>query len=236
MKRMSLSMAEKPATIDLEEEEQKIETEIRQWSANVIETPNPNFNNIPTCPYAKAAWEKDLVKIVFDHEGKDDQLLKYVSNYDDDYDVVIIVETNYPDDQDGYHEALDNINSLISQRYWGDNDLWVMGFHPMDGESEFLQAGEEDESEVFEPISEYSYGIVFIQRLSLLEEASISLEKAGYYDAYKGSPDIQEMYSTRRSYYRRMQNAKKNYVWGKESFQKNDGRRKESFQENDGRR
>jgi hypothetical protein len=157
MKRMSLSMAEKPVTIDLEEEEQKIETEIREWSSSVIEMPNPYFNNIPTCPYAKAAWEKDLVKIVFDHNGRDEQLLKFISGYDDDYDLVIIVETDYPDDQEGFHDAIDEVNSLISQDVWGDTDLWVMGFHPLDEDIDVLN----DES--FEPISEYSYGLVFIQ-------------------------------------------------------------------------
>ena len=77
--------------IDLKEEEKKIETEIREWSSNVIEMPNPNFKNIPTCPYAKAAWEKGLVKIVFDHDDNDKQLLKYISSYDDDYELVIVV-------------------------------------------------------------------------------------------------------------------------------------------------
>lgn len=183
--------------IDLEEEEQKIETEIREWSSNVIEMPNPYFNNIPTCPYAKAAWEKDLVKIVFDHEGRDEQLLKFISGYDDDYDLVIIVETDYPDDQEGFHDAIDEVNSLISQDVWGDTDLWVMGFHPLDDESEVL----DDES--FEPISEYSYGLVFIQRLSLLQEAANKLETQGYYDVYKGNTEMTRMYEIRKDYYRR---------------------------------
>lgn len=190
-------MAEKPVTIDIEEEEQKIETEIREWSSNVIEMPNPNFNNIPTCPYAKAAWEKDLVKIVFDHNGRDEQLLKFISGYDDDYDLVIIVETDYPDDQEGFHNAIDEVNSLISQDVWGDTDLWVMGFHPLDDESEVL------EPENFEPTSEYSYGLVFIQRLSLLQEAANKLEAQNYYDAYKGNTEITRMYEIRKGYYRR---------------------------------
>ena len=134
------------AIINIEEEEQKIEAEIREWSSNIIEMPNPNFNNIPTCPYAKAAWEKDLVKIVFDHDGNDDQLLKYISNYDDNYELVIVVETDYNEDQDSFHESLSEVNNLISQKFWGDSDLWVMGFHPSDDESEVLDA------ESFEPI------------------------------------------------------------------------------------
>ena len=183
--------------IDLEEEEQKIETEIREWSSSVIEMPNPYFNNIPTCPYAKAAWEKDLVKIVFDHNGRDEQLLKFISEYDDDYDLIIIVETDYSEDQEGFHDAIDEVNSLISQDVWGDTDLWVMGFHPFDEDIDVLNG------ENFEPISEYSYGLVFIQRLSLLQGAADKLEAQGYYDVYKGNTEITRMYEIRKDYYRR---------------------------------
>ncbi len=190
------------AIINIEEEEQKIEAEIREWSSNIIEMPNPNFNNIPTCPYAKAAWEKGLVKIVFDHDGNDDQLLKYISRYDDNYELVIVVETDYNEDQDSFHESLSEINNLISQRAWGDSDLWVMGFHPSDDESEVLDA------ESFEPISEYSYGLVFIQRLSFLQEASNKLELKGYYDVYQDNPEIIDMYEIRKKYYRRFLDAR----------------------------
>lgn len=190
------------AIINIEEEEQKIEAEIREWSSNIIEMPNPNFNNIPTCPYAKAAWEKDLVKIVFDHDGNDDQLLKYISKYDDNYELVIVVETDYNEDQDSFHESLSEVNNLISQKFWGDSDLWVMGFHPSDDESEVLDA------ESFEPISEYSYGLVFIQRLSFLQEASNKLELKGYYDVYHDNPEIIDMYEIRKKYYRRFLDAR----------------------------
>jgi len=190
------------AIINIEEEEQKIEAEIREWSSNIIEMPNPNFNNIPTCPYAKAAWEKDLVKIVFDHDGNDDQLLKYISNYDDNYELVIVVETDYNEDQDSFHESLSEVNNLISQKFWGDSDLWVMGFHPSDDESEVLDA------ESFEPISEYSYGLVFIQRLSFLQEASNKLDLKGYYDVYQDNPEIIDMYEIRKKYYRRFLDAR----------------------------
>ncbi len=117
--------------------------------------------------------------------------------YDDDYDLVIIVETDYPDDQEGFHDAIDEVNSLISQDVWGDTDLWVMGFHPFDEDIDVLNG------ENFEPISEYSYGLVFIQRLSLLQGAADKLEAQGYYDVYKGNTEITRMYEIRRDYYRR---------------------------------
>ena len=77
-------MAEKPVTIDLEEEEQKIETEIREWSSNVIEVPNPNFNNIPTLSLRQGSLgERIYVKIVFDHDGRGRAALKkYLKSLD----------------------------------------------------------------------------------------------------------------------------------------------------------
>ena len=199
-------MAEKPVTIDLQEEERKIEAEIREWSSSIIEIPNPNFKNIPTCPYAKTAWEKNLVKIVFDHEGRDAKLLKYLSSYDDDYDLIIIVDTDYEEDQEAFHDSIGEVNELISKDVWGNSDLWIMGFHPYDDENDAL------DSESFEPISDYSYGLIFVQRLSFLQEAANKLELQGYYNVYKDDFDINQMYKVRKDYYRRLKHGN-----GKES-------------------
>ena len=42
-----------------------IKKEIRQWSKHALEIPNSEFNNLPACPYAKAAWKDDKVDVVF---------------------------------------------------------------------------------------------------------------------------------------------------------------------------
>ena len=42
-----------------------IKKEIRDWSRHALEVPNPDFNNLPPCPYAQAAWQEDKVEIVF---------------------------------------------------------------------------------------------------------------------------------------------------------------------------
>jgi hypothetical protein len=36
--------------------EKKIYNEIREWSRTLLEKKNPEFNGLPACPYAKAAW------------------------------------------------------------------------------------------------------------------------------------------------------------------------------------
>ena len=42
-----------------------IKKEIRDWSRYALEVPNPDFNNLPACPYAQAAWQEDKVEIIF---------------------------------------------------------------------------------------------------------------------------------------------------------------------------
>ena len=41
--------------------EQKICNEIKAWSKHALEIPNKNYNNLPSCPYAKAAWNNNKV-------------------------------------------------------------------------------------------------------------------------------------------------------------------------------
>ena len=41
--------------------EKLIEAEIRKWSADVLEEKSEVFNNLPPCPYARAAWDKEKV-------------------------------------------------------------------------------------------------------------------------------------------------------------------------------
>ena len=45
--------------------ETTIKDEIRSWSKEALEKINPNFNNLPPCPYAENAWADDKVGIGF---------------------------------------------------------------------------------------------------------------------------------------------------------------------------
>ena len=45
--------------------EDKICEEIRQWSKHALEIPNKNYNNLPSCPYAKTAWKDKRVSFAF---------------------------------------------------------------------------------------------------------------------------------------------------------------------------
>ena len=48
-----------------QQDKTEIVTEIRGWSKHVLEPRNSEFNDIPACPYAKAAWEDNKVEVIF---------------------------------------------------------------------------------------------------------------------------------------------------------------------------
>lgn len=192
-----------------DKEKEKIKNEIRSWSREQLEPPNPDFNNIPACPYAKKAWEDR--KVIFDFKTKsyDTSIVyKYLENWDDSLDLVIVVDTAFLEDTEDFHDHIDFINENISENVFGDRDLWVMGFHPYDDTNELIDDGD------FEGESETEYAILFVQRLSKLEVASEKLNNQGYYSTYFDTYDVEQMYAVRKEYYRRLQDEE---VWTEET-------------------
>tara|TARA_R100000657_G_C4683488_1_gene134898 strand:+ start:4017 stop:4595 length:579 start_codon:yes stop_codon:yes gene_type:complete len=181
-------------------ERNNIIDEIKEWSKHTLEVSNPEFNNLPVCPYAKAAWKQAKVDIVFKFEKEDyKRLYMALHNWSDRKDLVIIADTEYIEDQEEFHEFVDNINEAIANNVFRDKDMWVMGFHPEDEPNELF-----DEEEDVEPISEIDYAIFFVQRLSKLEEAAEKLRPLGYYDKYFQEYDVKHMYELRTNFYRRL--------------------------------
>jgi hypothetical protein len=141
-----------------------IAEEIRQWSREFLEVPSSMLNGLPPCPYAKKAWLEN--KVTFSVNTGLDGLIQQIKQYDThDFDIVIWA--------DGF---CDGINEALSVT---GTDLHLMLFHPDYSPSEaglhFLE-----EVECLED-SELDYAMVFVQRLSILDDAALSLEKSGYY-------------------------------------------------------
>ena len=181
------------------DDERLICDEIRAWSAYALEKPNPFFNNLPACPYAKKAWAENRVAIIFKYGGNQ-ALYSTLDGFNDAFDVVILVDRNYSDDPDGFHDYLDQVNEAISAGIFGQRDLWVMGFHPEDDENEFVDDG------TFEPQVDTSYAMIFVQRLSKVQEAADKLKQLGYYDQYLEEYDAAELFEKREQLYRRLKN------------------------------
>tara|TARA_R100001129_G_scaffold155710_1_gene118735 strand:+ start:1307 stop:1891 length:585 start_codon:yes stop_codon:yes gene_type:complete len=180
--------------------EKAIVEEIRQWSAEVLEQPNPYFNNLPACPYARSAWMDNKVSILFKNEPSLQVLYTCISQFDDAFDLLIIVDLNPDEDSDAFHEYLDQLNDVISEGMFIDKDIWVMGFHPHDDPSDFV------EEVVFEREIDTAYSMTFVQRLSKLQKAADKLHKKGYYHTYDNEYQASDIYEKRENLYRRLKN------------------------------
>jgi hypothetical protein len=154
----------------------KVERDIRNWSHNFLEIPNEKLNGLPPCPYARQAWLDD--KVTFSINTDIDGLIRSVRMFDThDYDIVVWAEENVVDMPylDGF---CDGMNELLSV---AGIDMHLMVFHPdysaEDAGLDFLV--EEGVSDV-----DLEYCMVFVQRLSALDDASLSLEKSNYYEHF----------------------------------------------------
>jgi len=181
------------------DEERKICDEIRAWSSYALEVPNPYFAGLPACPYARSAWQNDRVAIVFKYGGNQ-ALYSVLAAFDDSFDLVIVVNHHERQEPDVYHEYLDQLNTSISEGVFGHRDLWVMGFHPDDGRNELVDDG------TFEPVTDTRYSMIFVQRLSKIQEAADKLKELGYYDQYLEEYDAAELFEKRAAFYRRLRN------------------------------
>jgi|TARA_R100000353_G_scaffold140758_2_gene100322 hypothetical protein len=182
--------------------EQKIVKEILQWSKNVLETNNPSFNSLPACPFAEKAWKDDKVAIIFKYEDSFQCLYSVVSAFDDNFDLTIIIDMNFNKNPEAFHDYLYEMNNAISEGMFINKDVWLMGFHPHDEGNEFVA----DVAAEFEPIVDKEYAMIFIQRLSKLQESADKLAKRGYYKVYEEDYNAQELFEHRSNLYRRLKN------------------------------
>jgi hypothetical protein len=151
----------------------EIEQDIRNWSTNFLEVPNEKLNGLPPCPYAAKAWAED--KVTFSINTGITGLIQAVSDFEThDYDIVVWAEQDLPDME--YLDGLcDGMNELMSM---SGIDMHLMVFHPdFDAEDAGLDFLVEDGI----TNDELEYCMVFVQRLSVLDDAALSLEKSGYY-------------------------------------------------------
>ncbi len=153
-----------------------VEADIRKWSHAFLEVPNAKLNGLPPCPYAKQAWLDN--KVVFSINTGLEGLIKEVSTFNDhDYDIVVwasehLIEMEYLDGWcDGVNEAMS-----ISGK-----DMHLMVFHP-DYDAEVAGLEFLIDSDVTDDSLDYC--MVFVQRLSPLDDAALSLEKSGYYQHF----------------------------------------------------
>ena len=152
-----------------------IEKDLRDWSRNVLEIPNVELNGLPACPYAKQAWKQNKVNVIETDLLTNDVAIE-AENFDNTYDLVIVASYTFPD-LGFFDRYIKHLNDKYSK-----NNLHIMGFHPdygaEDADLDFLYANE------WESSIEDEYAMMFIQSLSKVDDASLQLEKMGYYTVY----------------------------------------------------
>ena len=182
--------------------EQNIVKEILQWSKEVLEPNNQSFNDMPACPFAEKAWKDDKVSIMFKYEDNFQCLYTVVSCFDDNFDLSIIIDLNYQKDPEAFHQYLYDMNNAIADGMFINKDVWLMGFHPDDDGNEFVADAATD----FEPLVDTEYAMIFVQRLSKLQESADKLKKRGYYKVYEQDYNAKELFDHRSTLYRRLKN------------------------------
>lgn len=180
--------------------EQEICKEIIAWSAHTLQKPNPYYNGLPPCPFAQKAWEDDKVLILFKYDKDFQVLYSTISQWEEQFDLVIIVDKAFKENPDDFHDYLNQMNEAISGGVFIDKDIWLMGFHPHDEQNDFI-----DDSS-FMQLVEDEYALIFVQRLSKVQESADKLAKKGYYDNYLAEYDAEELFEKRAKLYRRLKN------------------------------
>lgn len=195
--------------------EQNIVREIWQWSKEVLEQKSHYFGGLPACPFAEKAWKEDKVALMFKYEKNYQCLYSTISQFDDNFDLAIIVDLAFEKDPADFHDYLFNLNKCISDGVFIDKDVWLMGFHPHDEPNEFVADANED----FLALVEEEYAMIFVQRLSKLQESADKLAKRGYYKPYEDDYNAQDLFEQRHQLYRRLKdgNATKEKEWCEEN-------------------
>jgi len=183
--------------------EDQICDEIREWSRFALEKPNKNYNNLPSCPFAKTAWNNKKVNFAFKNKKEYDSLYPLINKFHDSKDLIIVIDMNYEDNKT-FHDNLTDLNKLIHENKFDQDDIWLMGFHPNDDVNELIDDG------TFRELVKEEYALIFIQRLTKLQESANKLKKLGYYDKYYNEYNVKDIYEQRQKYYN---NLKRRLKW-----------------------
>ena len=141
---------------------------------------DPNLGFAP-CPYAKKAFidKKLLVIECLDREDLWKTISGRCKNFSDKHSVIICFEEEASQTYKEVEAACIAMNDWFA---YNKMDVWLLAFQT-------------------------NFTMVFIQRLSELDDASQKLEKMGYYESYDPS-DYVKLILNRRYQYRRYENGR----------------------------
>lgn len=134
-----------------------VEEKVKDWAFGQLSRVSEQFDNLPPCPYAKAAFVNDSVSFVeADYTEFLDVVTKETLNFTGEKDVVIVYSKHNPFGLDYLEGSVEAMNFTLSHMK---KDIWLLGF-----------------------LNDWT--MVFIQKVTKLDDASIDLESKGYYNNY----------------------------------------------------
>jgi hypothetical protein len=134
-----------------------IEEKVKDWAFGQLSKVSEQFNNMSPCPYAKATFVNDKVSFVkTDYKDFLDTVTKETLNFTGEKDVVIVYSEHNPFGLDYLEGSVEAMNFALNHMK---KDIWLLGFH-------------------------HEWTMVFIQKITKLDDASIDLEQKGYYNNY----------------------------------------------------
>jgi|TARA_R100001440_G_C2468378_1_gene111205 hypothetical protein len=149
---------------------------IEEWVESDLNVVDPDAGFAP-CPFAKKALKDDKLKLVECNGDLWKKVAGECKNFDPKYSVIICFEDDPEESYDQIEVACMALNEWFSLNKM---DVWVLAFQT-------------------------DFTMVFVQKLSELDDASQRLEKVGYYKNYNQEDYVNLILSRRQ---RRLSNAR----------------------------
>ena len=152
-------------------DEDNIRSSLLEWMINFVERPNSLLGDWPPCPYARKARLDNRFKILFDYSNDFSDSIAYSKIVLDSNDVVVICFDHKNIDAIYLQDLIKNKNTLLMQ-----DDYVILEDHP-------------DIPELVNGVSMNfgKCGLLLMQRLSKLNDASKQLKEKGYYNHWDQS-------------------------------------------------
>ena len=149
---------------------------VKKWVDTDLSVVDPQVGFAP-CPFAKKALKDDKLKLVRCNGNLWEKVAKECKDFESKHSVIICFEDDPEESYDQIEVACMALNEWFSLNKM---DVWVLAFQT-------------------------DFTMVFVQRLSELDDASQVLEKMGYYDSYDREDYLKLIVERRK---RRLENAR----------------------------
>lgn len=145
-----------------------LRNQLHIWLSTFVEIPNQKLGNWPPCPYARRARIDNKFSIIFADDHNLNKSINDAKTLLQSQDVVVICFDHKANSADYIQQFVKDINKILMKE-----DFVVLEDHP--DTPEFINGV---------CMNFHECGLLLMQRLSKLQEASSQLHSKGYYDLW----------------------------------------------------